>query len=292
MSLVTADEFRASREAQGAGLVSATDEVLQPALDDNEALLYELIGYRVVVPDPTRSVSDAVTTEGDATLTSATAVFTADDVGRPIEGEGIPSGTIIESRTNATTVELSDVATATAAAVTITITETDEPITLSMYGDGKAVLAPTDRIRSLTSVSEWDAGLLATEYELLADGFAIKRKGYDHDYWGFNAPVEIVGLFGFARGERRRTLAERCLRMMVARDAGTGTNPALGTPAGAFLTGYRTETAEFSYFTPQEDPKIAKLLDLLRHPLKPKDALVTVPVVGLSPARDLLPRAN
>jgi hypothetical protein len=289
MALVTLEEFQASREAQAAGLSSVD---VQDALDDNEALLYELIGYRVDVPDPTRSVADAVTTDNDETLTSATAAFTLTDVGRPISGVGIPSGTTIAARNSATSIEMSEQATATAIGVTITITETDTPVTLAMLGEGKEVLVPVDRIRSLTSLSEWDADLLATDYELIADGFALKRRGYDRNYWSWNAPIAIEGLFGFAQGERRRELAERCLRLMVAKDAGSGLNKAMQGPTGAYLTGYRTETAEFSYFTPEEDPKIVRLLELLHHPLKPKDALYSVQVTGLSQRRDALPRAN
>lgn len=68
-----------------------------------------------------RQVTDGVTTDTDKTVTSATAVFSADDVGKPISGTGIPSGTVIESFTSATEVELSAAATATGTGVTFTI---------------------------------------------------------------------------------------------------------------------------------------------------------------------------
>ncbi len=67
------------------------------------------------------TVSDAVTTSGSATLTSATAKFTAADVGRAIAGAGIPSGATLAAVASAASATLSANATATATGVTITI---------------------------------------------------------------------------------------------------------------------------------------------------------------------------
>ena len=74
----------------------------------------------VVDADASRRVSDAVTATSTA-LTSATAAFTSDDVGKVVLGEGITAGTTIASRTNATTVVLSAATTATATGVVATI---------------------------------------------------------------------------------------------------------------------------------------------------------------------------
>jgi flagellar hook protein FlgE len=65
------------------------------------------------------SFADGVTTTGSTTLTSATANFTAADVGKAISGAGIPAGTTIQSVTNGTTIVLSQAATATAAGVAV-----------------------------------------------------------------------------------------------------------------------------------------------------------------------------
>jgi hypothetical protein len=59
-----------------------------------------------------RSVADGVT-NGTTTVTSATAAFTAADVGRPVSGTDIPANTTIASVTNGTTVVLSQAATGT-----------------------------------------------------------------------------------------------------------------------------------------------------------------------------------
>lgn len=68
-----------------------------------------------------RTVLDGVTTNASTTFTSATANFTAADVGKAITGAGIPVGTTIASVTNGTTVVLSNPATATAAGVSTQI---------------------------------------------------------------------------------------------------------------------------------------------------------------------------
>jgi len=69
----------------------------------------------------TRSVADGVTTNTDATVTSATAAFTQADKGKLIAGTGIPAGTTIATVTSATSIELSAAATATGTGVTLTI---------------------------------------------------------------------------------------------------------------------------------------------------------------------------
>lgn len=67
-----------------------------------------------------RSVADGVTNSTTA-ITSATAAFTAADVGKPITGTGIPSGAYIASVQSATAATLSAAATATATGVTFTL---------------------------------------------------------------------------------------------------------------------------------------------------------------------------
>lgn len=93
--------------------------------------LYELMviqdstgGRKITLPfgseTPSRTIVDAVE-NSSTTLTSATALFTANDVGKIVTGSGIPAATSIASVTNATTAVLSNAATATATGVTIVI---------------------------------------------------------------------------------------------------------------------------------------------------------------------------
>lgn len=69
----------------------------------------------------TRKVTDGVTTSSSTSVTSATANFGADDVGKAITGTGIAAATTISSVTNTTTVVLSQAATVTGSSVTLTI---------------------------------------------------------------------------------------------------------------------------------------------------------------------------
>lgn len=71
--------------------------------------------------DAQRTFTDAATTSGSATLTSATAAFTRSDLGKVIAGTGIPGGTTIQDVTSATTVTLSAAATATGSGVSVTV---------------------------------------------------------------------------------------------------------------------------------------------------------------------------
>jgi hypothetical protein len=65
--------------------------------------------------------ADAATTNGSATLTSATANFNSQDAGKTISGTGIPGSTTILSVESKTSITLSTNATATGTGVTITI---------------------------------------------------------------------------------------------------------------------------------------------------------------------------
>jgi hypothetical protein len=68
-----------------------------------------------------RTVTDGVTTSTSATVTSATANFTTNDIGRTISGAGIPANSTIITINSGTSVVISANATATATAVSLTI---------------------------------------------------------------------------------------------------------------------------------------------------------------------------
>lgn len=107
-----------------------------------------------------RSVADMVTTSGSKTLTSATANFTAADVGKPVVGTSLVTGTTIASVTNATTVVLSANATATVAKAALTIggdvvvyTVTGNTIARSQNGVITTIAASTDSL--LPKTTDW-----------------------------------------------------------------------------------------------------------------------------------------
>jgi hypothetical protein len=67
-----------------------------------------------------RTVTDGVTTSGSASITSSTAAFSGDDIGKPISGTGIPTGSTIIAVASGTAATLSANATATGTGVTFT----------------------------------------------------------------------------------------------------------------------------------------------------------------------------
>jgi hypothetical protein len=68
-----------------------------------------------------RQVTDGVTTSSSAAITSATAAFSTDDVGKPISGTNIPASTTILSVQSATAATLSANATGSGTSITFTI---------------------------------------------------------------------------------------------------------------------------------------------------------------------------
>ena len=114
-----------------------------------------------------RTVSDAVTTSGSATLTSASTDFTSSDVGKSIAGTGIPPGTTIQSYVSATNVTLSSNATATANSVeavigasTVVYSISGQSIQRTANGVLTTIASSTDNL-----LPSWlDVDLANTEY--------------------------------------------------------------------------------------------------------------------------------
>ena len=99
-----------------------------------------------------RSVNDGVTTNGSATVTSAAANFSAADIGQPISGTGIPSGTVILNVVNATTVTMSANATADGTNITLTI-GTNGNVTCTNVDTARSSRPPTGS--ELPTVTGW-----------------------------------------------------------------------------------------------------------------------------------------
>lgn len=91
--------------------------------DFDIAIVEMLVGGTIFTGSATRTVADGVTNT-DTSLVSATAAFSAGDVGATVSGTGIFAGSTIVTVTNATTAVLSHATTATGTAVSITIADT------------------------------------------------------------------------------------------------------------------------------------------------------------------------
>lgn len=134
-SLASLDQAIANADA-GTGMIHATPYIVQkwsqvyPFLRDgagnittvNKNLIVPGYGYPGTGPDQeARTVTDGVTTDGSADVSSATAAFTLFDIGMPLEGVGVPPGTVIASWTSATEVTLSAEATADGTDISFTL---------------------------------------------------------------------------------------------------------------------------------------------------------------------------
>jgi hypothetical protein len=100
-----------------------------------------------------RTVTDAAFTSGSPTLTSATAAFTAEDVGRPLARSNsqyaFPDNTYISGYTNATTVTMSANAVNTATAQTITVGRPPDCVLISLGANDHPVI--TTAIATITA---------------------------------------------------------------------------------------------------------------------------------------------
>lgn len=90
---------------------------------------------RLTVTNGGRVVTDGVTAT-NTTVTSATAAFTALDVGRLISGTGIPVGARITAVNSATSVTISAATTASASSVSVTISGIAWGVNIASGGTG------------------------------------------------------------------------------------------------------------------------------------------------------------
>jgi hypothetical protein len=82
-------------------------------------------------PNAVRTVTDGVTTSGSKVVTSATAAFSATDVGAKISGTGIPANTTIASVQSATSVTTSANSTADGAGISVTVGTTGSNLVIA-----------------------------------------------------------------------------------------------------------------------------------------------------------------
>ena len=138
-AMAALDQAIAESDA-GTGMIHATPYVVQefmrvyPFIRDPDGKVYTVnhnllvpgYGYGGVGPDTaSRTVTDGVTTSGDATFTSATAAFTSADIGRPLtdttDAGDLAPGTYIVAITSGTEVVTSAPAVGSGTGLTVTI---------------------------------------------------------------------------------------------------------------------------------------------------------------------------
>ena len=138
---------------------AASDHLLYQTSDSkwhNHAEAFNVLAFGAVAD--WKFVSDGVTTNTSTTVTSATASFTSNDVGKHIAGSGIPTGATISSVTNSTTVVISSAATATASSVLISwgtdnTSAFNAAVDAAVAADGGVILYPPGNYGQMGTVT-------------------------------------------------------------------------------------------------------------------------------------------
>lgn len=159
--------------------------------------------------------------------------------------------------------------------------------TVTAIGDGSATLYLPERVKTLTSVDVDDVDLAVSSYSTQAGGFTLQRIA---GLWTYDTDFVLTGTFGYASGDRVWRIATMAVkRLAVLRLQVTKSTGGIPSPMGAYLTGFSSEQASFTYFTPTGettgDAEADRLLKLIRHPFKGKGLLRSVPIIARDVAR-------
>lgn len=175
-------------------------------------------------------------------------------------------------------------------------TDASEITVIAPLGD--RLLLP-ERTRAISAVTDTFPGrspsVVSDHYEVRSKGFVLLRPAG----WVSNNTVTITGDFGFAADEDEFVLAQEFVIRAAVNEL-KKTEQKLGgisAPPGAYITGYQSEGAAFTYYTPDESGTItgSRELDILverigRHPSKRSSALWTLNAGDIS-GRSLGPEA-
>lgn len=112
-------------------------------------------------------------------------------------------------------------------------------------------LALNERVRTISGITEalsgGSAAAISDTYEIRSDGFALWR----YSRWRNDSTIVITGTFGFASTEDEYIIAKQFVLLYAVRYLQrTSTTNAMPTPPGAHLTGFQSEQASFTFFTP------------------------------------------
>lgn len=154
--------------------------------------------------------------------------------------------------------------------------------TITGIGDGSATMYLPARARSLTSVAVDDTELDGSGYAIQAGGFTLQRIA---GLWTYDTDYILTGTFGYTDEDRVWRIATMAVkRLAVLRLQVTKATGGMPSPMGAFLTGFSSEQASFTYYTPSSDTtgdaEADRLLKLIRHPFKGKGLLRSVPIIA------------
>lgn len=208
MALLTATELKTSREAIEAGINTVADADATTAIDEAEAFLCTILGFRIEVPEASMLV------------------------------RGLNHSTIYLP----------------------------------------------EKVRSISALSEDGRTVSSADFTLTARGWVLKRNAGVWAHSTDEGNIQITGAFGFAAGDPKFKLAKKVVKLLAVRylqSTQSGDGFPAG-PAGGYLTGYATEGAQFTFFTPKGDTTgyvdIDRMVKQLREKPRGPGRLMSVPL--------------
>lgn len=157
--------------------------------------------------------------------------------------------------------------------------------TITVRGLGASTVYLPEKVRSISALTEDGRTVSVSDYTLKGRGWVLKR---NLGVWTDAADepnIVITGTFGFAATDPKWTLAKKAVKLLAVRylqatQAGGDNFPA--GPAGGYLTGYASEGAQFTFFTPKGETTgyidIDRMVKQLREKPRGPGRLISVPV--------------
>ena len=163
------------------------------------------------------SVTDAVTVDADATVTSATAAFAQEDIGKFLHGLGVTEGTYIYSVTSATEIEMSRPAIGSGTGLLVADGFAYLDIGEAWYSTGEDnhraglmydALHPSQeghasqalRVKRILDLFSGSPGA-TDDPELIDKNYALRRAGISDDFWAYKAgatpDLDVLGNSGW-----------------------------------------------------------------------------------------------
>lgn len=156
--------------------------------------------------------------------------------------------------------------------------------TYTFRGTGQPSFYLPQRARTVSAITEDGVTATSTEYHLTDSGWILKR---EVGAWGAEALI-VTGTFGFTSSDDEWIMAKKAVRILAVRYLASSSDDLPTGSSGAMLTGYSSESASFSFFTPTSDesghPDVDRLVALIRkassYPFQSKKTLHSVPLQG------------
>lgn len=159
----------------------------------------------------------------------------------------------------------------------------DETSITIVSSSAGGLLTVPERIRSLSAVTDTFPGsapIAVSNYAIRNNGFTLYRAGF----WRPDNSITLTGAFGYAEDDDKYILAKQFVLLLAVRYLASTAAAVGGAPnvPGALLTGFSSQSAQFTFFTPSGDTTGYQDLDQLlaqigKHPSKSK-GLWTLPV--------------